>query len=142
MNTASPSNKFATFQKLARVPLVITIIALGIGWSFFFYWSVQEKVKSHILTGAWVAAYLKNELQLEIQDCREIQGQVFLKNSEAGDFNLADWVKREKSLGESSVIGTVLKDRKLSWDHVPVASCRLWPQILDQIPNLPKNPEK
>lgn len=125
--------KFSKFQKLARLPLVITIVVLLIGWAFFFFWSVREKFESHIETGAVVARYLGSELKVELKDCRETQSGVRFRNADLSDFDLANWVKLEKSLGESSVVGTILKERKLIWDHVPVSSCRLWPQILDRI---------
>ncbi len=98
-------------------------------------------MESHIKTGALVATYLKTEMQIDIASCRESDRTVFFKNGEASDFNLQAWVAGEKLLGEESVMGRVLKDRKLSWDHVPVSSCRLWPQIVNRIPEVSKNPE-
>ena len=51
-----------SFENLARVPLIITLVVLILGWSFFFFWSVNEKMEAHIKTGALVANYLKTEL--------------------------------------------------------------------------------
>lgn len=127
--SSSSETKFSVFQKLARLPLVITLVVLFIGWGFFFYWSVHQKFESHIKTGALVARYLKSELSVEIDTCREQNSVIFLKNQDGSDFNLPEWVKIERVKGEESVVGRVMKDQKLIWDHVPISSCRLWPEI-------------
>ncbi len=126
-----------TLKNIARLPILITGICLIVGFIVLFVWSVDKKLESHVNAGTYVLRYLIEFESVNPKDCslesNELGSAVILKKNDGSKFNLLEWVGRERARGEESELGQLLKEKKLSFDQVPVASCRVWRKIVDAL---------
>lgn len=135
----SPSDKVKSkvFQRVIRLPLLITVLVLVVVWAILFVQGVRRQNELYIEAGALALRVLEEEAFVDVRTCaiEEYEGIDLIRlNTKKGQkIILAAWLQEERKKGDESLLGRLLKERHLSFDQIPVHSCRRWPEVLKRI---------